>query len=178
MVAEETILGVLRTILDPEMPITIVDLGIVEAIRIEESEAAADIELDILPTFVGCPALGVIEREITEKLLALDGVASVKVNFIFDPAWSVDRISDAGRASLRAIGVGVPQPHAAPELVQVSLPIPCPFCESTRTHQTSPFGPTRCRMIYYCDSCGNSFEYMKRIQGGTVEPTRGPSPRD
>ena len=58
MLTRDTILAVLRTSDDPEMPISIVDLGIVEDVRIAEADAdpAEQVEIDILPTFIGCPA--------------------------------------------------------------------------------------------------------------------------
>lgn len=173
MPTRDEILNVLRGIPDPEMPISIVDLGIVERVEIDD----ATVTVDILPTFVGCPALPMIREEITEKVSALPGVDTVNVNFIFEPAWTVDRINDAGRESLREHGVTVPAPGSGaggPELQsvlaeqksQVTLrtsAIPCPFCGSTATHLDSAFGPTRCRMIYYCDACRNSFEHLKRV---------------
>lgn len=164
MVTQETILDVLRTIDDPEMPISIVDLGIVEEVRIEGDGPHAAVEVDILPTFVGCPALPMLEREIVEKVGGLEDVDRISVRFVFKPPWSVDRISDTGRRSLEEIGVTVPgRKPSEQQTVQIGLPVPCPFCKATETHMTSAYGPTRCRMIYYCDACKNSFEHMKRI---------------
>ncbi len=163
MVTQEAIFDVLRTIDDPEMPISIVDLGIVEQVRVLDTGQAAQVEIDVLPTFVGCPALPVLERDITEQVGRLDGVERVTVRFVFEPPWSVDRISEQGRKSLEEIGVTVPGRTGDQQPVQVDLPVACPFCKSTETHLTSPFGPTRCRMIYYCDACRNSCEHMKRV---------------
>ena len=168
----DDILDVLRTIDDPEMPISIVDLGIVEDVRIVDpdtdvqpnSAAPADqVEIDILPTFIGCPALPMIEQDIMQKVGLLDGVESVRVRFVYDPPWSVDRITTRGRKSLEEIGVTVPDRAQSPELVQLNVAVACPFCKATDTRVTSPFGPTRCRMIYYCNACKNSFEHMKRL---------------
>ncbi|MCH7719984.1 MAG: phenylacetate-CoA oxygenase subunit PaaJ [Planctomycetes bacterium] len=163
MVTRNAILDVLRTIDDPEMPISIVDLGIVGDVRIADADSADQVEIDILPTFIGCPALPMIEQDITRKVGLLDGVDSVRVRFVYDPPWSVDRITTHGRKSLEEIGVTVPQRAQSPELVQINLPVACPFCKATDTRVTSPYGPTRCRMIYYCDACKNSFEHMKRV---------------
>lgn len=162
MVTRDDILDVLKTIDDPEMPITIVDLGIVEDIRLTDA-ANARVEIDILPTFIGCPALPILERDILAKVGRLDDVENVTVRFVFDPPWSVDRINERGRKSLKEHGVTVPRPTSAAPIVQVNLPVTCPFCDSTETHVSSPFGPTRCRMIYYCDACKNTFEHMKRV---------------
>lgn len=171
MITTDTITDVLRTIPDPEMPISIVDLGLIEAIRIEGEPGAAQVSIDVLPTFVGCPALEMIADDITAKVGCVPGVESVDVRFLYDPPWSVDRISGEGREALRAHGVTVPDRGGA-------LPVPghtgaavefrtsavtCPFCESDQTTLESSFGPTRCRMIYYCKACRNSFERMKKI---------------
>jgi ring-1,2-phenylacetyl-CoA epoxidase subunit PaaD len=165
MVSREAVLDVLRTINDPEMPINIVDLGIVEEMRIEPSaegeDATARIEISILPTFVGCPALPVIEAEIRKKVGALDSVKQVAVQMRFDPPWTVGRISAAGREALRQIGVTVPLASGRQE---TQPPKPhCPFCGSSTVTLESSFGPTRCRMIYYCESCRNPFEHLKKL---------------
>jgi len=154
MVTEKNIRGVLRTINDPEMPINIIDLGIVEAVRIEDGDKTACVTVDLLPTFVGCPALPVIEEEVRKRISALPGVGEVAVRFLFAPPWTVDRISPAGREALRKFGITVPAASEQPV---------CPLCGSATVHLESPFGPTRCRMIYYCESCRNSFEHLKRL---------------
>ncbi|MHC4107628.1 MAG: 1,2-phenylacetyl-CoA epoxidase subunit PaaD [Planctomycetota bacterium] len=176
MVTTEAIMKVLRTIDDPEMPISIVDLGLVQDVRIEGRDEAASVSIDVLPTFVGCPALEMIADEINEKVGALEGVGHIDVRVIYDPPWSVERITEEGRASLKAHGVTVPESGS-------TLPVPghtgglserggvevrtsaikCPFCGSDETKLDSMFGPTRCRMIYYCDACRNSFEHMKKV---------------
>lgn len=96
--------AILRTVLDPEMPVNIVDLGIVADVRVEGGERVA---VDITPTFVGCPALDVLRADI-EKRLRSAGASAVNVRFVNDPVWSVERISDAGREALRQHGVTVP----------------------------------------------------------------------
>ena len=175
MISTDTIMDVLRTVQDPEMPISIVDLGLVEDVRVEAGSEGATVAIDILPTFVGCPALEMIADQITDALRALDGVDRTDVRFVYDPPWSVDRISPAGRASLRDHGVTVPDRGSAlpvpghsggfsPGAVELRISaVKCPFCSSDQTKLESMFGPTRCRMIYYCAACRNSFEHMKRV---------------
>lgn len=166
MPEREEILALLRTIDDPEMPISIVDLGLVEKVDID----GATVTVTILPTFVGCPALPMIESMIRRRVTALAGVDAAEVNFVHDPPWTVDRISKAGRASLGAHGVTVPEPGQVTGASVTSLrtsAIPCPYCGSSTTRLDSPFGPTRCRMIFYCESCRNQFEHMKRVPAGS-----------
>ncbi len=162
MVSQEAVLEVLRTIDDPEMPIDIVNLGLVEAVRIEPGEPAA-VHIDLLPTFVGCPALTAIAEEVRKRVGALAGVGAVEVRFRFDPPWTVDRISAAGRERLRQTGITVPGlgDAAKPE----ELAPRCPFCGSADVRLENSFGPTRCRMIYYCAACRHPFEHLKRVGG-------------
>jgi ring-1,2-phenylacetyl-CoA epoxidase subunit PaaD len=179
-VVREKVLDVLRSIPDPEMPISIVDLGLVEAVRVqtqacdETSRCGTHVEIDLLPTFIGCPALDMIAGDVRAKVGGIANVDQVKVNWIFDPPWTVDRISEAGRESLRGHGVTVPPPgsgnrlhvaaHESPQTITLrTSAVPCPFCGSKSTYLDSPFGPTRCRTIYYCEGCRNSFEHLKRV---------------
>src|SRR5262249_50412794 len=99
-----------------------------------------------------------IAEEVRRRVRALPGVAEVEVEFRFDPPWTVNRISAAGREALKQFGVSVPGSAEA------AVP-PCPFCGSGAVSLASPFGPTRCRMIYYCRSCKSSFEHMKKVEG-------------
>ncbi len=187
MVTEAEILDVLRTIPDPELPIGIVDLGIVHnidvadrgspnpgvpGVRMPEQTGVpveCDVSIEILPTFVGCPALRVIEEQVASKVGQLAGVGSVRIGIVYDPPWSVERISPAGRQALAELGVTVPLPSGE-RLVSLGVqrrdaatPAACPFCGSTQTELESAFGPTRCKMIYYCSACGNPFEHLRRL---------------
>lgn len=172
MIDRQDILDVLATIPDPEMPISIVDLGLIESVKIGAAEEGSVVRVVALPTFVGCPALDMIGRDIIERVGRLSGVESVEVAWVNDPPWSVDRISEAGRAALRGHGVTVPERGNRLEVHSASTPVSltvgatalqCPFCGSHQTHLESAFGPTRCRMIYYCDGCRNTFEHLKRV---------------
>lgn len=177
MVNVDDITRTLADVPDPEMPISIVDLGLVESVRITDPEdegAGARVTINILPTFVGCPALDMIRRDIEDAVSRLADVAVVEVNFVYDPPWSVDRITDAGRSELREHGVTVPDRGAGhdggapgggrpPTVPLRTSAVPCPFCGSSSTYLDSPFGPTRCRTVHYCTACRNSFEHMKRV---------------
>jgi ring-1,2-phenylacetyl-CoA epoxidase subunit PaaD len=171
VIDREAIMDALRTVPDPEMPISIVDLGLVESVRIEGEPDGARVAIDLLPTFVGCPAMEMIANDVTQKVGALEGVASTDVRFVYDPPWTVDRISASGRSELAAHGVTVPEqgntlPVAGHQGGAVELRtsvVKCPFCQSDDTTLESMFGPTKCRSIYYCRGCKNTFEQMKRV---------------
>jgi ring-1,2-phenylacetyl-CoA epoxidase subunit PaaD len=169
LVTRGDILDALRTIDDPEMPINIVDLGIVEKVDVQSVQReppergtepeTVRVDVEILPTFVGCPALPVIENEIRRRVSALPGVVAVEVHIRYAPAWSVDRITPAGREALRRHGVTVPQLGGE----HTDQPC-CPYCGSPAVRQESAFGPTRCRMIWHCESCHHPFEHLKRLR--------------
>lgn len=149
----------LQAVSDPEIPpLSIVDLGMIAAVR----SVADTLHVDITPTFVGCPAVDLIRREILASL-ANYGEPSVVVNVVFDPPWTTERITLAGREKLLAFGIAPPgdkcQHHDTPRIDHVT----CPFCNSDQTDLESIFGPTLCRSIHYCRACRQSFEHFKTI---------------
>ncbi len=155
---------VLAEVLDPEVPVlSVVDLGIVRDVR-EEGDTVV---VDVTPTYSGCPAMRVIEEDITAALHKA-GATSVRVNTVFQPAWTTDWISDDARERLRAYGIAPPTGHApvGSELIalQRRIPVvPCPRCGSNRTEQRSEFGSTACKAIWTCNACGEPFDYLKPI---------------
>ena len=165
MVNKNDIIEVLKTIPDPEMPISIFDLGLIENIELDESV----VNISLLPTFVGCIALPAIADNIKQKVGDMQGVGSVEVIFINDPPWNIDRITNEGRASLASHGIAVPDGTSCGcggSMKKVELrtsAIPCPWCKSSETTMTSPFGPTRCRSIHFCNECRQPFERMKKV---------------
>ncbi len=148
--SDQTIWQALGDVEDPELPIAITEMGLVHAVAVE----GGVVKVELLPTFIGCPALEVIRHRVLRRLMALDGVDGADVVFRFDPPWTVDRMSEAGRARLIAHGMSVPRAHLAEPAV-------CPVCGSTNTALENPFGPTLCRAIYYCRDCRNPIERFK-----------------
>jgi metal-sulfur cluster biosynthetic enzyme len=93
---EELIYTVLRTCYDPEMPVNIVDLGLVYGVRIDGERIAVKMTL----TTQGCGMGGHISRDAEEKLLSLPGVQDAKVEVVWDPPWTPEMISPEGRRAL------------------------------------------------------------------------------
>lgn len=148
--AEGDVRGVLATLPDPEIPVlSVVDLGIVHRVVVREDR----IDVVILPTFVGCPALDVIRATITERLEVRFG-REVRVETTFEVPWTSDRITPAGRTALRDAGIAAP---ADPSDMR------CPMCESPNVVMDSAFGPTQCRSLFYCRSCRQPFEALKSV---------------
>jgi ring-1,2-phenylacetyl-CoA epoxidase subunit PaaD len=153
---------------DPEIPpCSIVELGIVERVEVDES----GIEVDLLPTFAGCPALDVIEADVRAAVESVASGKGVRVRFVYSPPWTSDRITERGKEALRAYGVTPPgmSTNSAGRGAFVPLtalqaapsPLTCPFCGSRQTVVESQFGPTLCRTIQFCQSCRNPFEGFK-----------------
>ncbi len=155
-----SILAALNEVPDPEIPtVSIVELGMIGAIDVDEN----GIRVQLLPTFVGCPALEVI-RETASSRLAELGVP-VRVDVSFATPWSSDRITPAGREKLRGSGFAPPPPFRAGRALPMleAEPILCPYCGSSRTTLENSFGPTQCRSIRHCADCRQPFEAFKAI---------------
>jgi metal-sulfur cluster biosynthetic enzyme len=87
---------VLRTCNDPEIPLNIVDLGLIYGVRIENDRVAVQMTL----TTQGCGMGGHISQDAEEKILALPGVQDAKVEIVWDPPWTPEKISPEGRKTL------------------------------------------------------------------------------
>ncbi len=91
----------LREVLDPEFPISVVDLGLVYDIRRDGGR----VEVDVTFTAMACPCMDFIKDDIRERLEREPGVDEVAVNVVWDPPWTRERLSEAAREQLRRFGV-------------------------------------------------------------------------
>jgi ring-1,2-phenylacetyl-CoA epoxidase subunit PaaD len=161
MVTPERIWEALGQIPDPEIPvISLVDLGVVRDVAVEGKR----VRIAFTPTFMGCPALDAMRRQMEEAVTAVGGEPQIDV--LLDDSWSTDKITPVGREKLREAGFAPPAPRGAeaPSLVQLQRAIfRCPYCGSTETRLENIFGPTPCRSLRYCDSCRQPFEQFKTI---------------
>jgi ring-1,2-phenylacetyl-CoA epoxidase subunit PaaD len=151
----------LAEIPDPEIPVvSLVELGVVKSVEVENGT----VRVDFTPTFMGCPALEVMQRAMEATISELG--ATPQINVRLDDSWSTDDITSEGREKLRAAGFAPPTPRPAAgtiELVQLQRGFRCPYCGSTETKLENLFGPTPCRSIRYCESCRQPFEQFKTI---------------
>ncbi|MFJ5759141.1 1,2-phenylacetyl-CoA epoxidase subunit PaaD [Neobacillus sp. NPDC093182] len=155
LITSEEIYKLLENVKDPEIStVSILDLGMVENVEISGS----DVSVKILPTFLGCPALPIIQKNVETAVKQLPSVEGVSVEFLRSPSWTSDRITEKGKAGLKVFGIS-PPPRQIKE--DGSWHIDCPYCESTYVTMENIFGPTACRSILYCKSCKNPFEAMK-----------------
>ena len=161
MVAEEQVWEALAEIPDPEIPvISLVDLGVIRGVEVGDGR----VRVDFTPTFLGCPAIEVMQTAMAERIRELGAEPEVRV--LADDSWSTDRITPAGREKLREAGFAPPAPReaGAPTLVQLqSQAFRCPYCGSSDTTLENIFGPTPCRSLRYCKACRQPFEQFKTI---------------
>jgi ring-1,2-phenylacetyl-CoA epoxidase subunit PaaD len=159
---EERIWETLAGIADPEIPaISLVDLGVIGSVDVDPYR----VRVELLPTFIGCPAIGVMQERITDALTALALAPRVEVEVTFDPPWTSERITPHGRERLRLSGFAPPVLAAVGDLDELTVLkiAECPYCGSRNTTMENPFGPTLCRSIFHCADCRQPFEQFKRV---------------
>lgn len=156
--AEDQIWEAMRGIMDPEIPvISLVEMGIVREVRL----AQTDVTIVMTPTFSGCPALVEMKELIEEAVIALGYQPTVETQF--NPPWTSDWITDAGRAKLKAFGLAPPRRHGGNVTLTFFDLVPCPRCGSTNTRLQNSFGTTLCRAIWTCNDCLEPFEQFKPL---------------
>jgi ring-1,2-phenylacetyl-CoA epoxidase subunit PaaD len=150
----------LEEVKDPEIPVlSLVDLGVITAVEVREDR----VWIEMTPTFVGCPALDLMQQEITEAL-SKQGIDTVDIAVNFRDPWSSDKISEKGRQALKDFGLAPPSHHAT-VITDLNLfeMVECPRCNGVNTSLKNMFGPTRCRSIHYCHDCKEAFEQFKTL---------------
>lgn len=167
---EQHVWDLLHTIPDPEIPtINLVDLGIIRKViatentsELRDSSPTWHIRVEMMPTFVGCPALDMMRRDIQHTL---SPCGTVEVKIVYSEIWTTERITDAGRTMLRSAGLTPPPRKNLMTLpmYQQAVTHQCPHCGSHDTHLDNLFGPTPCRAIGYCERCHQPFEQFKAI---------------
>lgn len=163
-ITEQQVRDALEDVMDPEIPnLSIVDLGVVRNVEVREDA----IEVELMPTFVGCPALEVMKEGVRERVHQLAPDRAVKVKVTLDEPWTSDRISERGRQALKTSGFAPPplrrEMPARANLIQLMPVAECPYCNSRNTVMDNAFGPTLCKAIYYCRNCRQPFEQFKQV---------------
>ncbi|MDH3034698.1 1,2-phenylacetyl-CoA epoxidase subunit PaaD [Streptomyces sp. TRM75561] len=173
---EEQLLELAGSVPDPELPVlTLRELGVVRAVRAHGTDS---VEVDLTPTYTGCPAVEVMSLDI-ERVLREHGVREVTVRTVLAPAWSTDDITDEGRRKLQEFGIAPPRTGAASGPVRVELgptrtgeggaadgtrePVRCPHCGSPETELLSRFSSTACKALRRCLACREPFDHFKEL---------------
>lgn len=162
ILSKQNIIDLLKQIPDPEVPvINIIELGVVREISILENL----VEVEITPTYTGCPAMKMIEDQIIE-LLHQESGKEIKVKMIYSPAWTTDWITEEAKNKLLDYGIAPPEKTSVDKSILLSggvKIIKCPQCKSENTGMISQFGSTACKALYKCMDCLEPFDYFKCI---------------
>lgn len=144
---------------DPEVPVlTIEDLGVLRAVTLDGDR----VQVDITPTYSGCPAMDTIRDDVVLALTAA-GFDDVEVRLVLSPAWTTDWMSNAGKQKLASYGIAPPTGRAAVASgpIRLALSVRCPQCGSLDTREVSRFGSTSCKALYECRACLEPFDHFK-----------------
>ena len=156
---EQAAYAVAANVSDPELPfITIEELGILRAVERRGDTMVAK----VAPTYLGCPAVKVIEQAVIDALV--DAGYKAEVETQLSPAWTTEWITKAGRQKLESHGIAMEQPVAPAGLIPLfaeAPPVACPQCGVTNTKMISRFGSTPCKAQYQCNGCAEPFELFK-----------------
>lgn len=138
----------LSEVTDPEIPVlSLYDLGVIR--NVEETDSK--ITVTITPTYSGCPAMDLMEKNIIE-VLESNFDKEIKVITQLSPAWTTDWITEEGKKVLFEYGIMPPCPKG--EVI-------CPQCLSKDVQLISQFGSTACKALYKCNNCLEPFDYFK-----------------
>ena len=157
---EKQIWQALEVVKDPEIPtISMVDMGIITKVEVD---AEGKVFVEMTPTFVGCPAIKMMEQMVYDRLVEI-GIKTVSVKTTLDTPWDSNKISERGLMCLKKHGLAPPPKHNGEITDELLENIICPFCGSKNVEMKSPFGPTLCRSLHYCNNCLQAFEQFKPI---------------
>lgn len=104
---ERVVWSALYGVEDPEMPISVVDLGLVYGVRVLDGPEGTHAAVDVTLTYTGCPAREMLLDEIEAAAAGADGVDSASVELVWSPPWSIEMVTDRGKEDLREFGLSV-----------------------------------------------------------------------
>jgi ring-1,2-phenylacetyl-CoA epoxidase subunit PaaD len=122
-----------------------------------------EIEVDITPTYSGCPAMAAMALDL-QTALAGAGHPRARIRTVLSPAWTTDWMTGEGRRKLAAYGIAPPAAKASRRaLFGEDDALACPRCGSRSTAKISEFGSTACKSLWRCESCLEPFDAFKCI---------------
>jgi metal-sulfur cluster biosynthetic enzyme len=101
---KDQVLEALKVVKDPEIPVNIVDLGLVYEVSVEET---GTVEVTMTLTSIGCPAQDIVKADAEIAVMRLEGVNAVNVEFIWSPPWSPTNMTEDGKRQMRMFGFNV-----------------------------------------------------------------------
>ena len=158
---DQQLFDILETVSDPEIPVlSIVEMGVVRSAKLVNNV----VNVEITPTYSGCPAMDVIGDDIKKAFQEKGFQANVKL--VLSPAWTTDWITPKGRAALEEYGIAAPLSAEADKeaLLGNKKVVKCPQCGSLNTKLVSQFGSTACKAFFQCEDCLEPFDYFKCLK--------------
>ena len=104
MVGQDEIREAMKQVDDPELGINVVDLGLLYDIGVDAATGKVDLQMTL--TSMGCPLTEQIIADVRKYVEPLDGVTSVDVNWVWDPPWGPDKMTDDGKRMMKVMGYG------------------------------------------------------------------------
>lgn len=104
MVNQDDIREAMKQVDDPELGINVVDLGLLYEVKVDEATGKVDLNMTL--TSMGCPLTDQIIADVRKYVEPLDGVTSVDVNWVWDPPWGPDKMTDDGKLMMKVMGYG------------------------------------------------------------------------
>lgn len=147
-VTREQILEALSDVEDPEVPLNILEMGLVKSVAIS---ADGHPQVELAPCYAACPGRMYILEQVKKRLGKID--PGVEVTWSTEPYWRTSLVVPEGRKKMRAFGVGIREPGSAC--------MQCPHCGSENTHLEKEFGSSVSKVVFYCDDCKNPFEALR-----------------
>lgn len=98
---EAEILEALKVVRDPEIPVNVVDLGLIYNVDVGEDGV---VDIDMTLTSMGCPVQDMIQADAELAAMKVEGVRRVNVEFVWSPPWSTDKMTDDGKKQMRMFG--------------------------------------------------------------------------
>ena len=151
----DRVVDAVRKVVDPELGgVTIGDLGLVHQVLSDVApleEAVGAVIVELLPTFLGCPALTLMAADVKRAALGA-GATACSVEWKLAPRWDSSRISPSGIEQLASLGIAV---------ARADRPEPaCPSCGRAMLRPVNPVGATACRAVAWCGGCRSVIDVM------------------
>jgi len=131
---------------DPEIPVTLLDLGVLRGVSVEGTRVLVRLR----PTRLGCPGRNNMERDVAAAVKAVDPSLTAEVDWELLP-WRERDVRPAGKAALKESGYAV----------LLGGPARCPYCASENVRSDGEFGGALCKVPYTCRACGSTFDAMR-----------------
>jgi ring-1,2-phenylacetyl-CoA epoxidase subunit PaaD len=141
------IVAAIEAVEDPEVPVTLKDLGVLQSI--DESDGLVQVRL--LPTRLGCPGREAMVGRVREAVAGVDPGLRTEITWV-SATWRPSMISPRGQAALSEFGY---------TLLASQQATACPYCHSTKVRAEGPFGGSLCKAPYTCIDCGSTFDALR-----------------